>query len=501
MTLIRLLSVLVVLCCVACSGIAPTRTPSPTTLPTATPNPVGRPVKGKSATVYRLMEDGILRPIADWGALLALGYAPGDILNLPQSEIDAHPKGKPLTRLVNGIAHPDYFMLHYGARYPLTAAQVKAILSLKLLELSTLPDELLMRFPIGVQRFPFPAIFASDGDQGVPEWIIQTQRTKWQPSDQVVSPRTDYQNYLKSFPRPTNDNGLCIHYLQSPSGDVFEVRQEIARMNKLGMRWVLVNYIGSGMLRVLAPLFAESGIMVIWRPFLRPTQEYKEWAEDVRYLISLGLPPYMQVYNEPSLGQEWNEAKPDQTIYMRNLFPAMQAVYLAGGYVGLQELEPEWLRADLQMIKNASMTGMLPRLFFIPHAYGFNHPPDYVRDNHAVLGFREFATVFEQELGFVPMMVAGEGGWRPGEAQDERYPAISKAIHRDYHVAVFDWFKSRKLSDGAPLPDYLFAFCPWLLADRNDPAGWFDSRSGDLLETIQAVEAIPPYTRRFSWER
>jgi hypothetical protein len=477
--------------------------PQPTVTPT--PDPValiGHPVKGDSGTVYRLMADQTLRPIADWGAFLALGYLPGDIVTLPQAEIDKLKIGEAFTRLINFESQPDaYFLLHNGARYALTATQTQAILKLKLLVASTLPDALKDNFPVGTQRLPYPALFPSDGDLGVPEWVIATTRTQWQPAERDYAPRTDYINYLKAFPRPADDNGRCLHYLQSPSGDAFEVRQEIARLHQLGVRWVLVNYVGSGMLKVLAPLFAESGIMVVWRPFLRPTQEYKEWAADIDYLKSLGVPPYMQLYNEASLGQEWNEGKPDQTQYLKNLLPAIREVYLAGGYIGLQEIDPEWLRADLQQIKNASMTGVLPRLFFIPHAYGFNHPPSYVRDEHGVLGFRHFAAVFEQELGFVPMMIAGEGGWRPGEAQDERYPAISAAIHRDYHVAVYDWFRFGQLSDGAPLPDYLFAFCPWLLADRTDPAAWFDAQSGDLLDTVKAVEAIPPFTRRFSWER
>jgi hypothetical protein len=98
--------------------------------------------------------------------------------------------------------------------------------------------------------------------------------------------------------------------------------------------------------------------------------------------------------------------------------------------------------------------------------------------------------------------LADEGlGWRPGEAQDARFPKIDEALHCDYSLAVFDWFASGRLSDGEPLPDYLFAYCPWLLSDPVDPAAWFDSRSGDLLLTVQAVEAIPNYVRRFSWDR
>lgn len=74
-------------------------------------------------------------------------------------------------------------------------------------------------------------------------------------------------------------------------------------------------------------------------------------------------------------------------------------------------------------------------------------------------------------------------------------------LHRDYHVAVFEWFRTGQLSNGEPLPDYLFAFSPWLIADPNDPAAWFDSASGNRTLTIEAVEARPPFQREFSWNR
>ena len=99
------------------------------------------------------------------------------------------------------------------------------------------------------------------------------------------------------------------------------------------------------------------------------------------------------------------------------------------------------------------------------------------------------------------MMIAGEGGWHPGEAQDERYPAITAEQHRDYHVETFQWFRTGKLSNGAALPDYLFAFCPWLLADPHDRAAWFESSTGDRTQTIAAVRILPRFVRRFSWTK
>lgn len=329
-----------------------------------------------------------------------------------------------------------------------------------------------------------------------------------QPSPQVTpppldfpSPTTDYTTWLKTWPRPAADNGRGMHFLQVHWFDEFETQKHVNRMQQLGAQWALVIYANRYQLIRAEPIFREAGITVVWRPFVRPYEQYGHWAEDVAFLRSRGVVPYIQLYNEPSLAQEWDDKHPiDQETYLRHLLPAARQVYDAGGYVGLQFLDPAWLRLTLQTMKAKGMDDIFDRLFFVPHPYGLNHPPAYDEDINSVLGFREFARIFEEELGFVPVMIAGEGGWRPGEAQDNRYPAIDEQLHRDYHVAVFDWFRTGQLSNGEPLPDYFFAFCPWLISDPNDPAAWFDSTSGDRTLTIEAVEAMPLFRRKFSWD-
>ena len=68
-----------------------------------------------------------------------------------------------------------------------------------------------------------------------------------------------------------------------------------------------------------------------------------------------------------------------------------------------------------------------------------------------------------------------------------------ESLHRDYHVAVFDWFRIGQLSNATPLPDFFFSFCPWLISDPHNPAAWFDSSSSDRTLTIQAIEAMPDF--------
>jgi hypothetical protein len=322
------------------------------------------------------------------------------------------------------------------------------------------------------------------------------------PAHDFPSPIQESTVWLKTWPRPEADNGLCIHFLQTHQFDAIEAQRQVNRMKRLGTHWTLVHYADHEQMRLIAPIFQEAGITVIWRPFVRPYETYSSWAEDVEFLRSRGLPPYIQLYNEPSLAQEWDNLKPvDQGVFMRNLLPAARQVYDAGGYVGLQFVHPDWLRLTLRTLKEQEMSYLFERLFFIPHLYGLNHPPEYDEDINSALGFREYSKVFEEEIGFVPVMIAGEGGWRPGEAQDNRYPPVDEALHRDYHLAIFDWFRAGQLSNGEALPDYLFAFCPWLVSDANDPAAWFDSDSGDRTPTIEAIEAIPSFEREFSWDR
>lgn len=356
----------------------------------------------------------------------------------------------------------------------------------------------------GKIRFDGRAWTAFDADvrRFAPFTPVEPLRKIVPPPLDFPTPAGDYMGWLQTWPRPETDNGWGIHFLQTHQFDAIEAQRQVNRMQHLGMRWTLVHYADHDQLVGTAPIFQEAGIIVVWRPFIRPYETYEGWAEDVEFLRARGLAPYIQLYNEPSLAQEWDDAHPiDRETYLRNFLSAAQQVYQAGGYVGLQSVDPEWLRLTLQAIKDQGLEEMFRRLFFVPHLYGLNHPPQYDEDINSVLGFREFAKVFEEEIGFVPVMIAGEGGWRPGEAQDNRYPAVSQSLHRDYHLAVFDWFRTGQLSNGRTLPDYLFAFCPWLISDPHDPAAWFDSDVGNRNLTIEAVEAIPKFERKFSWDR
>ena len=307
---------------------------------------------------------------------------------------------------------------------------------------------------------------------------------------------------LPDWPRPAGDNGRGMHFLASQYYTPEEVDRQIARLKEMNVKWALVIYGDENMLNIAAPRFRDAGIMVVWRRMLRANDRYYDWGRDIAILNDYGLPPYMQIYNEPSLPVEWDDDT-DSTIenFMRSFLHAAQEVYNAGGYVGLQFVREDWLVGALDGLKQHGGERVFERMFFVPHPYGLNHPPEYDKDVNAVLGFLPYAAVFEREIGFVPPMIAGEGGWAIGSDHDATYPKVTEEMHRDWYVALFSMFQTGVMPNGDPLPDYFFAFCPWLLSDFIDDTAFYDSYAGPKTLTIEAIQAIPPFEREFSWTR
>ncbi|MGE5139662.1 MAG: hypothetical protein ACM3JD_09385 [Rudaea sp.] len=306
---------------------------------------------------------------------------------------------------------------------------------------------------------------------------------------------------LKDWPRPENDNGLGIHFIATGYYDAAELDREIARMQSLHLKWALVLYADENHLQLAATKFKAAGITVVWRKTLRPFQRYLSWGRDIDILNRIGMPPYMQLYNEPELPFEWENQPVDPDLYMENLLQAAKDVYNAGGYPGIQFLDDDNLRQFITQIYARQGEPLFHRMFFVAHAYGLNHPPDYAQDSNGVLGFVIFAQIMQRRLGFIPPIIVGEGGWKVGSQEDTRFPPVDETRHRDYTLAVFNWFRTGVMSNGNPLPDYLFAFCPWMLAGSDEAGAWYDAFNGNRTLTIAAVQAIPAFVRKFSWQR
>ena len=87
----------------------------------------------------------------------------------------------------------------------------------------------------------------------------------------------------------------------------------------------------------------------------------------------------------------------------------------------------------------------------------------------------------------------------PGAEEDRRYPKVEPALHAQYHQEMFEWLRMGVLSNGEPLPDYLFSITPWI-AGGWGADDWWGGVLGAKAETINAVQAIPDFVRRFSWD-
>jgi hypothetical protein len=305
---------------------------------------------------------------------------------------------------------------------------------------------------------------------------------------------------LQDFPRPPDDNGLGMHFSVSGYHDEPELDKQIARLKALKVKWATVIYADENQIELAARKFSEAGIYVVWRKTLMAHQRYFAWGRDIEIIKKYGLPPYMQLYNEPEVPVEWDGGEPNRDEFMLNLLTAAKDVYNAGGYPGIQLLDEDWLREFITQVYARKGEKLFKRMFFVAHAYGLNHPPNYQEDINGVLGFRAFATIFFRRLGYVPPFIVGEGGWKIGAHEDNRFPAVDEELHRDYTLAVYDWFRTGTLSHGGKLPDYLFAFNMWMLAGRDEAGAWYDSSFGERILTIDAVKELPTFTRRFSWE-
>ena len=375
-------------------------------------------------------------------------------------------------------------------------------------------------------HYSYRVVFQRGAPRGVPlpREPLQVVPTDWTfplPRSIPSSGQSTPVRPLDRWPRPKGDNGRGLHFLPIPAFDEYALDLYIYHMLELDMRWATVYYGDENTLRLAAQKFHDAGMMVLWRPQVRPYEAYPDplVQRDVEILRQAGMPPYIQLYNEPTVGQEWDGRAFDFDLYAGNFIRAADALYQAGGYIGIQDVDPANLARLLQTIQDQGKSYLLSEAFFVPHCYGSNHPPAYPYDaqnqadnpgatiyddyNASVLCFLKFAQVWQDQVGFVPPMIMGEGGWNTGILEDGRYPRITPEMHRDYHLEMFEWFRTGRLSNGQPLPDYLFAVTPWLVNAAGqmpfEEGSWFYSRlTGTKYETVEAVRALPPFVRQFA---
>ena len=310
---------------------------------------------------------------------------------------------------------------------------------------------------------------------------------------------------LRSFPRPANDNGRGLHFSIDLRDE--SIAGTVDKLRSIDARWTLIYAQDELQAARTARACWSAGIMPVVR-IGKKVNEPCDARPYVQVLKDIGAPPYVQIFNEPGDSREWRDGVPADWLRIFGMNWARQAAAVvdAGGYPGLQVLEKEEFDAAIDAVAAINRPDLWERAFFCTHNYGANHPPAYpydigltvFEDFYGVLSFLAFAKWMQERIGFVLPIIGGEGGWQFGQDQDKRYPKAEQPYHAQYHKEVFDWFRTGVLSNGEPLPDYLFSVTPWIAAGWGAD-DWWGGVLGTKTETVAAVQAIPPFVRKFSW--
>ena len=151
------------------------------------------------------------------------------------------------------------------------------------------------------------------------------------------------------------------------------------------------------------------------------------------------------------------------------------------------------------------------RAFFVQHNYAENHPPAYPYDERnqrdapgqtilddtlGVLSFLAYGAWMKERLGFVLPIIGGEGGWLYGAEKDLRYPKIESALHAQFHKEMFEWLRTGVISNGEPLPDYLFSITPWIAGSWTYIAqNWWGNASALTASSRTLSRPCSPFRR------
>ncbi len=350
---------------------------------------------------------------------------------------------------------------------------------------------------------------------------------------------------LQDYPRPKNDNGIGLHFRLDlvETENKPHISQGVEWLQAINAKWTLVA--GQDWMQIgkAARLISDAGIMPVIRLVCKIDKPFIDWETGVKTLHDLGLPAYMQIYNEPGDSREWNNERPDIQRFGEKWADAAGRVHAVGGMPGMGGVlgQDEW-QAAFDAVKAGGNMELWENAWFCVHNYGSNHPPSYpyddvnqkgvpvtaeeyakyrfsmpfdelnpfrkshanpgatiYEDDTAVLRVHTFKKWMEDSLGFCLPMIGGEGGWQWQTEEDLRYPKLPDEHHAAYTREMFEWFNTGKLSDGKPLMDELFCCTAWIEADGQADSWWFGPL-GTKQGTIDAVASIPTFVRKFSWD-
>lgn len=292
---------------------------------------------------------------------------------------------------------------------------------------------------------------------------------------------------LELFPRPKNDNGIGMHFgLDARQKDL---DLHLPMLEAMRVKWVVFYTTSPDQARNCVQAAAERGMQAVIRPKARIDEPFDFGA------YARALPgQYIQIYNESGNPREWRGQVPEDyiSVWAPRWREAARQVAEAGAFPGLQVMGSEEAFPAL----NGLAPNVAHRVWMASHAYPSNHPPGYWVPNDDVtqLKFLMDAQWADNALGFVPPVIVTEGGYQYGQLEDNRYARIDDTLHAAWNVAIFEQFHNGVLANGEPLPDYLFAICPWLWS-HPDWTSWYHGIDGTREETINAVKAIPAFVR------
>lgn len=317
-----------------------------------------------------------------------------------------------------------------------------------------------------------------------------------------------------------------------PLGNPFAVhyRQQIRQDDKhpfvaQGTQWLKDIHAGSTLIAApdwnqimlaAGPAWA-AGVLPLCR-LIKPIDGQHDFTVGVKALISAGMPAWIQIFNEPSQGVEWNHGV-HMNVWAKAWASNAIQVFDLGGWPGLQCLSESELVLAVQALAAQNRTDVLQKTWFAWHGYWENHPINYpydatnqkdhpgatvYTDDTTWLGALAWIERMKRIIGFSLPIIGAEGGTNIGSSSDSRYPVMTEDIYAGQLVAIYDSFRTGILPNGDPLPDEWFtAGCWWIMADSSSQSFdlWQPSQypwpTPNLPKVVAAISEVKSFVRQF----
>jgi murein DD-endopeptidase MepM/ murein hydrolase activator NlpD len=339
-----------------------------------------------------------------------------------------------------------------------------------------------------------------------------------------------------NYPRPAADSGLGIHAGANcwfPLGENESKWESIcSEWRQMGLSWVKVISGGNNLRSAerVIDVIVRAGLMPIVR-FFQDKPYPADFSGDLlpnlnqatRFFVDHGV-KYFEPDNEPNLVDEWRSWEdwhrydaPDARPHAAADWWAAKAEQIinAGGIPLLVALAPGGHHDDedfyprmVRRLKDRQLDDLLRQSAIATHNYWLNHPIDFPYDainqaehgavnlhsgrgmSNGFLKYRYVYEVFKETFGFGLPVLTTEGGPRITDAQDNRYPAVSLDVHRDYVLQQADHMAKHA-------PEWYYCTADWLYASKEfggatmwEAAAWVSPmRNPNRAPIIDALKA------------